>query len=125
MWKKTNLTFAYLFNGHGSLSLDPVHEVKVAHLVVVGGADAHVVVCNFTIIQISLQKMFVSPFIHTEVVDHGAAGGDDVALLYVHVVAVARDDRVEHLRLLRVLLPQEGPLIAVTHLPARYNLACK
>ena len=61
---------------------------------------------------------------HTEVVDHGAACGDDVALLYVHVVAVARDDRVEHLRLLRVLLPQEGPLVAVPHLPARYNLAC-
>ena len=48
--------FAYLFDGHGLPPLDPVHEVKVAHLVVVGGADAHVVVCNFTIIQISLQK---------------------------------------------------------------------
>ena len=70
------------------------------------------------------KKYVVSPLIHTEVVDHGAAGGDDVALLYVHVVAVARDDRVEHLRLLRVLLPQEGPFVTVPHLPAGYNLAC-
>ena len=33
-----------LLDGHRPLPLHPVHEVKVAHLVVVSGADAHVVV---------------------------------------------------------------------------------
>ena len=80
-------------------AVDPVHQVKVAHLV--------------------LHRRTHSDFMRPVVV-HGAAGGDGVPACQGHRLV---SHRVEHLGQLRVVLAQECPLHVWCHFPARNDLS--
>ena len=85
---------------HGLIALHPVHDVEVAHLVRVGRAHVRGAVPR---------------------VDHRAARRHRVAAAQRQL---RRGERVEHLRLLRTALADQGPGVRILNLPARHDFAC-